>query len=156
VVHFFTPKDLSPKEIHIELEPVYMDEALCLHTVDKWHERFMQRRTELFDNPRSGRPLRNDLVDFLRAMIQEFPFASCNRLCIHFRFAKSTCLRILHDVLHLQKFNLRWVYSLDDSHEAERVSLSTDFLTILKEDQQKGFVQVITGDESWFYFDYFH
>jgi transposase len=107
VVRFVTLKSLSLKDIYTELESVYMDQALCLHTVYKWHERFMQGRTELFDDPRSGRPLQNDLADAFCAMIQEFPFTSCKFLCIHFRLAKNTCLRILHDVLRLENFNLR-------------------------------------------------
>jgi hypothetical protein len=53
VVLFFILKGLSPKDIHTELESVYMDEALCLHTVYKWHERFMQGRTKRFDHSRS-------------------------------------------------------------------------------------------------------
>jgi hypothetical protein len=54
VVRLVTLKGLSPRDLHIELETVYMDEALCLRTVDKWHKRFMQGRTELFDDRRSG------------------------------------------------------------------------------------------------------
>jgi hypothetical protein len=117
----------------------------------------MQGRTELFDDLRSGRSLQNDLADALRAMIQEFSFTSCNYLCINFRLAMSTCLHILHDVLHLKKFNLQLVlHSLDDAQKVERMSLSTDISRVLKEDQKNGFTQVITGDESWFYFDYIH
>jgi hypothetical protein len=148
VVHFFALKGQSPRDIQTELKQVYGDEALCLRAVYKWHECFMQGRTELFDNPRSGRPLQNDLVDALCAMIQEFPFTSYKRLCIHFRIAKTTCLCILHDVLHVKKFNLWWVpHSLDDAQKAERVSLSTNLLRVLKENQKTGFANIITGDE---------
>jgi hypothetical protein len=155
MVRVFTLKGLSPKEIHTELESVYMDEAFCLRTVYKWYKHFMQGRTELFDDLRSGQPLQNNLADDLPAMIQEFPFTSCKCLWTHFRLATSTCLCILHDVLRLQKFNLRWIpSSLDDAHKAERVSLSTDILRVLKEHQRNEFAQIITGDNSWFYFDY--
>jgi hypothetical protein len=112
---------------------MYGDEALCLRAVDKWHELFTQERTGLFDNPRSGRPLQNDLADALGAMIQEFPFTSCKHLCIHFRIAKTICLRILHDVLQAKKFNSRGAsHSLDDAQKAERISLSKDLLRVLK------------------------
>jgi hypothetical protein len=117
----------------------------------------MQGRTEPFDNPRSGRPPQNDLADALRAMIQEFPFTSCRHLCIHFRIAMTICLRVLHDVLQVKKSNLRWVpHSLDDAQKAERISLSTDLLRILKQSQKTGFANIITGDELWFYFEYPH
>jgi transposase len=106
VVRFFTLKGLSPRDIHTELKIVYGDEALCLRAVDKWHERFTQGRMESFDNPRFGRPLQNDLANALHAMIQEFLFTSCKRLYIHFRIAKTICLRILHTILQVKKFNL--------------------------------------------------
>jgi hypothetical protein len=41
VVRFFTLKSLSLKDIHIELEPVQTDEALCLSTVSQWRGGFM-------------------------------------------------------------------------------------------------------------------
>jgi histone-lysine N-methyltransferase SETMAR len=157
VIRFFTFKGLSPRDIHTELISVYGYEVLDLRAVYKWHERFMQGRTELFDNPRSGRPLQNDLADAIRAMIQEFLFTSCKRLCIHIRIAKATYLRIFQDVLQVKKFNLRWVpHFLDDAQKAERVSLSTDILKILKENQKTRSINIITGDESWFYFEYPH
>jgi transposase len=106
VVRFFTLKGLSPEDVHTELESKYMDEALDLRTIYKWYERFMRRRIKLFDDPRSGQPLQNDLANALHVMIQEFHFTSCKSLCIHFRLSMSTCLRILHDVLRLKKFNL--------------------------------------------------
>jgi hypothetical protein len=99
MLSFFILKGLSPKDLHTALEPVYMDDALCLRTVYKLDDRFVQGRTELFDDPRSGRPLPNDLAGRLRAMPQEFPFTSCKYICTYFRLAMGTCLRILHNVL---------------------------------------------------------
>jgi transposase len=69
VVRFLILKGLSSRDIHTELESVYMDESLGLCTVYKWHGRFMQGRTELFDGPRFGRSPQNDLADALRVMI---------------------------------------------------------------------------------------
>jgi hypothetical protein len=157
VIRFFTLKGSSPRYIHTELEYVYGDDALCLRAVYKWYERFLQGRTELFDNPRSGRPVQNDLGDALRGMLEGFPFTSCKLLCVRFGIAKATCLRISHDVLHSKKFNLRWVpHSLDDTPKAERISLSADLVRVLKENQKTEFGNFITGDESWFYFEHLH
>jgi transposase len=157
VVRFFTLKGLSPRDIYTELESVYMDETLCLHTVYKRHERFMQGRMELFDDPRSGRSLQNDLADALRPTIQEFPFTLCKSLCIHFRLGTDTCLHILHDVLRLQKFNLRWVtHFLGDAQRAKRVLFSIDLLRVLQENKKTDFANIMTDDEPWFYFEYPH
>jgi hypothetical protein len=157
MVRFFTLKGLSPRDIHNELESVYMDEAICLSTVCKWHERLMQEGTELFVDPRSGRSLENDLADALRAMIQEFPFTSYQLLCIHFRLGKATCLRILRDILRWQKFNVRWVpHSRGYTQRGERMSISKDLLRVLRENQKIGFANVMTVDESWFSIEYAH
>jgi hypothetical protein len=157
VVRFFTLKGLSMRDIHTELEPLYMDEVLCLLMVYKRQERFIQKRTELFDDPPSGQPLQNGLGDALRVMIQEFPFSSCKRRWMHLRLGKGTCLGILQEVRRVQKFNLQWVaHSLSDAQRVERVSLSTDILRVLRENQKTGFASAITGDESCFYFEYLH
>jgi hypothetical protein len=149
-------KGLSPKDIHTELESVSIDEALCLRRVYKWREYFMEERTELFDDLRSGRPLQNDHADALRAMIQEFPFVSCRRLCMHFGLVKSTCLCILHDVLRLKKFDLRWVASLSTTLERSNGCHFPRLLRKFLKKIKKGFAQVITGDESSFCFNYHH
>jgi transposase len=156
VVRFFTLKGMSPKYIHTELESVYMDEALCLCTVSKWHKRFMQGRTEPFDDPRSSRPLQNDRADALHAMIQEFPVTLCKRLCTDFRLAKSTCSRILHNVLCLKSSIYdALAFSRWRSQGRTGVTFHGPF-DVLKEDEKNGFAQVITCDELWFYFDYLH
>jgi hypothetical protein len=69
VIRFFTLNGSSPRDIHTELKSVYGDEALCLRAVYKWYEQFLQGRTELFDNPRSGQPLQNDFGDALCGML---------------------------------------------------------------------------------------
>jgi hypothetical protein len=70
---------------------------------------------------------------------------------------KATCLRILHDVLYFEKFNLRWVpHSLDSNQKAERVTLSHRLLEILEKDEENDFYNVLAGYEFWFYLEYSH
>jgi transposase len=107
VTRFFTLKGLKAREIQLELESVYGLDALSLPTVKKWRRRFLAGRTDLFDDPRSGRPLTHDLGQAIRSMLDERPFSSCKVLCRHFRIGKATCLQILHDTLGLKKFHLR-------------------------------------------------
>jgi hypothetical protein len=96
VVRFLKLKGVNPGDIGPELTSIYMGDAFCLCTVSKWHERFMQGRTELCDESRSGGLLQNDLIDAIGAMIEEFQFMSCKRLGIDFGLRKATCLRIFH------------------------------------------------------------
>jgi transposase len=103
VIRFFTLKGLKAKAIHAELESVYGGEALALPTVKKWRKRFQEGRRDLFDDPRSGRPLTCDLDQAIHSVLEERPFTSCKVLCWHFRIGKATCLPILHDTLGLKK-----------------------------------------------------
>jgi hypothetical protein len=152
VVRFFTLKRLNFEDIHTELLSMYGINILVLLTVYKWHQRFVNRRTELCDDPRPGRPLRNYLVQALSAMLQECPFTPYKRLCVHFRIRMDTCLRILHDVLYREKFTLHWVpHSLDSNQTIERVILSHRLLEVLKKEEEKDFQKILIVDESWFY-----
>jgi hypothetical protein len=66
---------------------------------------------ELFDDPRSVRFLQNDLAEAVHVMLQECSFISCKRLCVHFRLANATCLRILYDA-----FYKKIQFTLDSAH----------------------------------------
>jgi transposase len=139
------------KSIVAELRCVYKEDALALATVKKWCKRFVEGKTSLCDDPRSGRPLSNDLAEAIASILREKPFASCKVLCRHFRIAQTTCLRILHDNLGMKRFNLRWVpHALNSNQKAERVTLSHEILAILESDRRNSFRNVIIGDESWF------
>jgi hypothetical protein len=93
--------------------------------------------------------LRNDLAQALSATLQEYLFPSCKKFCVHFRIGKATCLRILRDVLHREKFTLHWIpHSLHSNQKAERMTLSHGLLEVLKKNEKDDFGNVLTGDES--------
>jgi histone-lysine N-methyltransferase SETMAR len=155
VLRFFTVRGLNPRQILSELESVYHEDALAPTTIYKWHARFRDGRTELSDDPRSGRPRRSDLAEAISSLSEERSFLSCKLLARHFRIAKATCLRILREDLALQKFNLRWVpHRLDSTQKQNRVTFSRALLEVLRREQQNNFDHVITGDESWFSIHY--
>jgi hypothetical protein len=57
----------------------------------------------------------------------------------------------------IEKLNLRYVrHSLEADQKWSPVELSREFLQILKQDQQYEFEHIPTGNESWFFFEYFH
>jgi transposase len=70
VVRFFTLKGLKARAIHTERELVYRPEALARPTVRKWQRRFHQVRTDMCNDPRSGRPLKNDLAGAIGPMLE--------------------------------------------------------------------------------------
>jgi hypothetical protein len=69
---------------------------------------------------------------------------------------KATCLRVFHDDLHLEKFNLCYVpHSSEADQKWLRVELSRELLQILEQDQQYEFEHILTGDENWFFSNIF-
>jgi hypothetical protein len=101
VIRFLTIKGLKAKAIQIELESLYDTDACKLSMVKNWRLRFLQGRTTLFDDPRSGRLFTQDLAKAVWSMIGDKPFTSCKVLCRHFRRATTRCLRIFSDELGL-------------------------------------------------------
>jgi hypothetical protein len=98
VVHFFTFKGINPGDIHDELVSVYGSDALVLRTLYKWHKCFAQGRTELFNDPRSGRLLQKDLAEAVHDMLQECSF-------LHVKdFLPTSDLRQLRDCISCTMF----------------------------------------------------
>jgi hypothetical protein len=90
-IRFFALKGLNAKAIEAELVSVYGLNALVLVTVKDKRKRFQEGRPELFEDPRSDRPLPHDLGAAIRSMLDERPFGSCKALCRHFPIGKATC-----------------------------------------------------------------
>jgi transposase len=156
VLRYLTRKNLSFAEIVTELQSVYGTDALKYSTVSKWRLRFQDGSDDLFHLARSGRPSRSDLVAPIQSLLQQFPFNSCEVLCRKLKIAMATCLRVLHDHLHLEKFNLRYVpHSLEADQKRSRIELFRELLHILEQDQQHEFEHILTGDESWFFLNIF-
>jgi hypothetical protein len=84
-------------------------DALKYLMVAKWGLCFQDGSDDLFDLARSGRSSRSDLAAPIQSLVQQSPFISCKMLCHKLKIGKATCLRALHDGLHLEKFNLRYV-----------------------------------------------
>jgi hypothetical protein len=157
VTRYSTFKKLSAAEVPTELQSVYGTDALKYSTVSKWRLRFQDGSDDLFDLARSGRPSRSDHAAPIQLLLHQFPFISCKVLCRKLKIGKPTCLRVLHDDLHLEKFNLHSVpYSLEADQRRSRVELSRELLQILEQDHQYKLEHILTGDESQFFFEYSH
>jgi histone-lysine N-methyltransferase SETMAR len=155
VIRFLTLKGQSAKSILSELMEVYHQDALCLTAVKKWRKRFLKGRTSLEDDLRIGRPKKSDLADPLLQLLQETPFISCKCMCCRLKISKTTCLRVLHEDLGMQKFHCRWVpHELLVEQRNDRLVASEHMLEILESLNGTDFSTIITGDESWFFYEY--
>jgi transposase len=136
VIRYFALKSLSIAEIAIELHSVYVTDALQYSTVSHWRLRFRNGSNDLFNLARSGRPSRSDLAAPIQSLLQQIPFVSCKVLCRNLKIGKATCLRALHDNLHLEKFSLRDVpHSLEADQRRSRIESSRELLQTLEQAQ---------------------
>jgi hypothetical protein len=101
-MQFLSLKKLSARDITAELEGVYGDQVLPPAAVKKWRKRFANGIVILEDDPQSGRRPRNDLCEFIQAMINKTPFISYKRVRQKLRIPKTICLRVLHGDLGLR------------------------------------------------------
>jgi hypothetical protein len=99
---------MKAKDVNTEFELVYGPEAFARPVVKKCRRRFQQGRTDLFDDPRSEKPLINDLCEVKSSILAEKLSSSCRVLCRHFQTEKTACLRIPQDKLSLKQFHLCW------------------------------------------------
>jgi hypothetical protein len=99
-----TLKSLKAKDIEMELIGVYGDEALLISAEKKWRRRFLQGRTELGNDPRSGRPANSDLTEVIAELIREHPFLLIKILYRNLRVSKGRCVKILDEKLGLKSF----------------------------------------------------
>jgi hypothetical protein len=148
VIPFLILKRLRGSAIAAKVESVYETEAITVSTVKKRRKRFVEGRTSLYDDPSGRRNVTNDLSEAISSVVKESPCLSCKVLCQHFRIAKRTCLRILHDTLGMKKSHLRRVpHALYTNRKAERVTLLYGILLALQNIRFTGFQSVTTGDE---------
>jgi hypothetical protein len=78
-------------------------------------------------------------------------------MCQKLRIPKTTCLRVLHDDLGFRKYYLRWVPHSMTGNEAQcRVTFSEEPLEVVRHAKETNFEHLLTGDESWFYYEYPH
>jgi hypothetical protein len=84
--------------------------------------------------------------------LQQFPLISDELLCRKLKIDHATYLRLLHDDLHLEKFNLRSVpHSLEADQTRSPVELSRGLLQIVEQDQRDDFEHILTLDKSWLF-----
>jgi hypothetical protein len=125
VIHYLTLKNLNVAEIPTELQSVYGTDALKYLTVFKWRLRFQDVPDDLFDLARSERPFCSDLAVPVQSLLHQFPFIACKLPCRKLKIGKATCFRVLHDDLHLEKFNLCYVpHSLEADQKRWLVEFS--------------------------------
>ena len=153
IIHFLWKKGQSNKEIEAEINDVYGEGTVSLRTVQKWTQRYGEGNESFEDQPRSGRPQKDELVKVVQQLLEDEPHLSQKKIAKRLEVHHSTIHQILTKVMGLKRVNFRWIpYCLSDDQKAVRVELSKAILETLGNASTTQLGMVITGDETWVYF----
>jgi len=139
-------------KIHENLVNAEGEQALTLSTVRRWIAKFKGGETDIHDKLRSGRPRETVMPENIAKvskLISNDPHITTRHLEAETGISQARIVYILNSELNMHKVCAKWVpYKLTADHKEKRIELSKQLLEVL----EKGYNNIITGDETWMYF----
>jgi hypothetical protein len=145
----------SAKECFLHLQELYPLDGPSRPTVDAYYEKLKENALTLTDLHTGGRTVDKELVNKISKEVTENRYLSLRQLAEKVGSNKTTVARILHNTLGFSRYQANWVpHLLSDEQKKTRVSISKKMLQILSADEKNNFSHILTGDESWFFYEY--
>jgi AraC-like DNA-binding protein len=157
IVVYLSMRGYSAIEIHNDLVETLGAEAVGYSTVTHYlrDESFPDRNTVAPDEKDVARNNRIDKA--ILTALAERPFSSVRQIATQTCLARSTVHRHLTQSLGFTVRHLHWIpHRLSDNQKEIRVRLSQELLQILQRQQARAWHDIVTLDESWFYFQTDH
>ena len=120
--------------------------VLTLRTIQTWFREFKQKRFDLQDRPRSGRPVSIDL-DELKSLIEEDPRQTLRSLARELGCSYATIERHLIDLGKTWRYGYWVPHELTDQQFQNRVDSCLELLTHHR--TLDWLTNLVTGDEKW-------
>jgi hypothetical protein len=156
VIFHLRVKGEGSKRIHTEVVETYGAGAYPIDSVKYWVEQSDGGRRDPTDLSKPGRPV-SDVAEAVPQLLRQEPFSSTRHNAAQLRLSRTSVKRTLVSVLRMRKFSFRWVpHDLTEFQKAQRVKDPRGLLKAPKVDAKNNFVNIITGDESWYYWSYEH
>jgi histone-lysine N-methyltransferase SETMAR len=153
VIRFYCLRGKTNAQIEASLKKGYGVQALRTRTIEKWAARFRGGRFSVEDDSRPGRPIEIDLKTAVLKALDRQPHSSSREISKVLGFPKTTVLRALEE-LGLRFFESRWIpFRLSNDQKADRVRVSQEMIMLLEGLGPIERQYLITGDESWIYWD---
>ena len=139
-----------------DLKSVYGAKCTTHKTILKWIGKFKRGQTELKDKVRCGRPnvtVNERNIARVEKAIRDSPNITIRALATMLGLSTKGIHTIIHNHLGLRKVCAKWVpHKLSAEQKAKRVRICTELLAEYGENGAKRVTDIITGDESWFYY----
>lgn len=155
VISFLVKKGLKTKDIILELQETYHEEAFSKTTVYYWINEIKLGRTDFNNIPSPGRPVDSYIDEFILKELDANPHISAHSLAKKLKISKTMVLDHLHKSLGMKNVHLKWVpHFLNMQQKKLRKKFAKDLLNHLIPARENGFQFIFTGDESWFNYVY--
>ena len=120
----------------------------------RWFNQFKRGVDDLKDKHRKGRPITETIhanIERVRAVIENDPWCTYDEIEAQTTLSRGTIEAIIHEHLKMKKLVSRWVpHELTEQNRKDRVRMCLENLAKF-EDGTWRLCDVVTGDESWFY-----
>ena len=154
VMHFLFLKGFNNKLIQTEINSVYDDDPISLRTIQKWTHRFKNGNHDLNDGSRIGRPKKSNLIPKIEEILIEDEGASCKKISELLSISDKTIKRILIEEMQMMKIHSHWIpHQLTMKNREKRVECPKEILKIIENASLKKRANILTQDESWFFFE---
>lgn len=155
VISFLHRKSLKANEITEILEKTYGSGAYKIDAVRYWLREITLGRTNFHENETYSKGKDNEITIAIQCMIEKDPLSSARHIARTLGISPTTVIDRLHNDLHMKCYLTRWVpHHLSLEQKKNRLDISKEMLQVLRNEQRTHFHNVITGDESWFLFEY--
>jgi hypothetical protein len=154
IIRFLSTEGIGANKIAIRFQAQFDEHAYKLRTIQFWITEVRSGRQDLHDEIRTGRPSLDDLDAKIVAILDKSHFESARSIAERLYVGHSIVLRHLHTSIGFRSFHLRWVpHLLSDDLRQKRKEHATAMLPFLHAAERDGWHHLVTGDESWSFFD---
>ena len=152
---FLSLQNKDGKTIYEEMKKTLGDVCVSYSTINKYIRDFKYgfKSNRANNQHKVTEPDVNDLK--ILEVLDEYPFSSCRSIAKILGIPLSTVYYRLTHRLGFQNVHLKWVpHTLSDENKLMRVKNSIELLKILKSANHHSWNYFVTGDESWFEYEY--
>lgn len=146
-------KDLSPKDIHVDLVNTLGESALSYDIVKRWCREFKCGRESCEDDHRSGRPksaATPENVNKVQELVMKDRRMTIRHLAETLKISVGTIQAILTTDLELHKVSARWVPRMLTPDQKRNRVLECEALLAKYQADPEGFLaRFVTTDETW-------
>jgi hypothetical protein len=142
-------KGMKLPMIVAELAAVYHEDALDESRMKSWLHEMKLHRSDLSDQPSSGRPPLEDIDARIMQLLETKPSSSGRTKAEFLKIPASTVHLYLTTSRNMKSRHFKWVpHFLDDDLRAKRLDGSQQLLDVLQAQERCRFRNRIAGDET--------